>query len=93
LKVPHIVLTNLYYQNGVNVEARMGPNQNAEGSGNVSLGTRNIAQGGEWAVDSGSFDVFWRRDEDPDHPNGTMTTWEDVSSANGDQTIDVGTTV
>jgi hypothetical protein len=85
--MPIITLHNRDWHAGVNVEAHQGmsfdPNQNP------SLGARLLSYQSDWVIDSGTDDVQYRRDANPDHPDGTMTVWTNISSANGDQTINV----
>ena len=50
---------------------------------NPSLGTKDLdlETGLTWNVSSQAENVYYRRDADPDHPNGQMTQWyeRDVS--------------
>jgi hypothetical protein len=86
-KMPIMTLYNRDWQTGVNVEAHQGmsfdPNQNP------SLGTRHLTYQTSWIIDSGTDDVQYRRDTDPDNPDGRMTDWTNLSSANGDQKLSV----
>jgi hypothetical protein len=82
-----ISLRNGSWQNGVNVKALIG--NNTVITQNASLGQRNIPYGQDWPIDAGDQDVYYCRDADPDNPNGAMTGWTIVSSAGGDQTVDV----
>jgi len=59
--------------NRVNVEVRMGDNANPES--NPSLGSRTLNRGETWSLQSQGEDVWYRRDTDPDHPNGQWTNW------------------
>ena len=59
--------------NSVTAEVRIGDNPNAES--NRSLGTRKLSRGETWAIQSQGEDVWYRRESDPDHPNGNWTVW------------------
>ena len=67
-----VILTNTRW-NRVTVEVRKGNNSNAES--NPSLGSRTLNRNIDWRINSEGEDVFYRRDSDPDHPNGSMTMW------------------
>ena len=56
----------------VNVEVRVGPN--ADCNQNAVFGARQLQRGASWAISSNQ-DVCWRRDANPDAPNGTWTAW------------------
>lgn len=61
--------------NRVNVEVRKGKSDNPDQ--NASQGTQVLQKNGAWSVpckaDEGY--VWWRRDPDPDHPNGSWADW------------------
>jgi hypothetical protein len=80
-------LHNRDWHNGVNVQARRGPY--LDPNQNTYLGERQLQYNADWIIDSGTDDVQYRRDADPDHPDGTMTPWTNLSSANGDQTANI----
>jgi hypothetical protein len=86
-QMPAISLYNRDWQTGINVEARQGnsfdPNQNQ------NLGRRRLLHHANWVINSGTDDIQYRRDRDPGHPDGSMTEWTNISSINGDQTVDV----
>jgi hypothetical protein len=87
--MPIITLHNRDWKTGVTVEAHQGmssdPNQNQ------SLGTRRLSFESDWVINSGTDDVQYRRDKDPDHPENPpdWTEWTNISSTGGDQTIPV----
>ena len=85
--MPTITLHNRDWQAGVNVEAHQG--MSSDYDQNPSLGTRTLSYENDWVIDSGTDDVQYRRDNNPDQPDGTMTAWTNLSSANGDQTANV----
>jgi hypothetical protein len=85
--MPSITLHNRDWQNGVNVQAQRGPY--LDPNQNTDLGERQLQYNADWIIDSGTDDVQYRRDTDPDHPDGTMTPWTNLSSVNGDQTANV----
>jgi hypothetical protein len=85
--MPLMTLVNAYWQNGVNVDVRVGPYMDP--NQNPALPSFKLAMGQQWSNDTGTNDLCFRRDLDPDHPNGAMTDWTVLSSANGDQTCDV----
>ena len=59
--------------NRVTVEVRMGDDAHPEN--NRSLGTRSLNRGETWPLYSDGEDVWYRRDADPDRPNGQWTAW------------------
>lgn len=59
--------------NRLSVEARIGDNPNPES--NRSLGTRTLSRGETWPIQSQGEDIWYRRETDPDHPNGQWTVW------------------
>ena len=56
----------------VNVEVRVGPN--ADCNDNVEAGARQLPRGATWSLQTNQ-DVCWRRDLNPDAPNGQWTSW------------------
>jgi hypothetical protein len=86
--MPIMTLHNRDWQNGVNVEARQGSHIVPEQ--NPSLGTCWLQYNENWVITSGTDDVFYRRDTDPNNPNGNMTEWVDLSNAFGDQVANLG---
>lgn len=67
-----VILQNTNW-NSVNVEVRKGNYDNAES--NPSLGSRTLTRNSDWTIYSDGEDIFYRRDTDPDHPNGQWTSW------------------
>jgi hypothetical protein len=45
---------------------------------NPSLGTRRLQQNEAWDIPSAGEDIFYRRDANPDHPDGRYTIWTHV---------------
>ena len=64
----------------VNVEVRIGAN--ADCGANPSFGSRQLQRGGAWTITANN-DVCWRRDANPDAPNGTWTSWNRQSVTKG----------
>ena len=56
----------------VNVEVRIGPNSDC--SQNPAFGTRQLQKGATWTITANQ-DVCWRRDVNPDAPNGAWSPW------------------
>ena len=56
----------------VNVEVRVGPN--ADCSQNAVFGARQLQRGASWTIQANQ-DVCWRRDANPDAPNGQWASW------------------
>lgn len=56
----------------VNVEVRIGAN--ADCNQNAAFGTRQLQRGAAWTITANQ-DVCWRRDANPDAPNGTWGSW------------------
>ena len=65
-----VILRNDHWES-VTVEVFMG--NEADPEANASLGTRNLALNEDWTIYSEAQDIFYRRDNDPDYPDGTMT--------------------
>jgi hypothetical protein len=59
--------------NRITVEVRIGDDPNPEA--NRSLGSKSLGRGETWSIRSQGEDVWYRRDADPDRPNGQWTTW------------------
>lgn len=59
--------------NRVTVEARIGDEPDPEA--NRSLGSKTMRRGETWPVRSHGEDVWYRRDADPDRPDGQWTPW------------------
>lgn len=66
-----LVLRNPNFAN-VTVEARVGPN--ADCSQNPIFGTRQLQRNASWTI-SANQDICWRRDANPDAPNGQWSSW------------------
>ena len=64
-------LRNANFAN-VNVEVRVGAN--ADCAQNAVFGARQLQRGATWTI-SANQDVCWRRDVNPDAPNGMWTPW------------------
>jgi hypothetical protein len=84
--VATITLKNSQWNNGVNVLVHVGNNSNYDL--NPSRGQQRVAFNGSWPMDCGEANLQYKRDLDPDHPNGQMTGWTDVPNF-GDQTTDI----
>lgn len=57
----------------VKVEAVMGNKTPPEA--NSSLGSEILIKGDKWKIDSNGEDIYYRRDADPDNPDGRMQVW------------------
>src|SRR6185369_5775009 len=68
----------------VTVEVRKG--NNGEIEKNPSLGKKTLTKGQEWRIESQGESIYYRRDTDPDHPNGKMTVWTHRPVYNSKQT-------
>jgi hypothetical protein len=82
-----ITLRNANWQNGVHVIVRKG--NNYEPLQNPVIWDRRLEYQETWPIEAGDEDLYYIRDRDPDNPDGSMTDWTVVSSANGDQSIDI----
>ena len=78
-----INLWNRNWHNGVNVDARVGNYQDC--NQNNSIGSRSISYNSSWSIDAGTQDVCYRRDNDPDHPDGSWTGWTRISNFGHDK--------
>jgi hypothetical protein len=72
--------TRLHLQNeawnSVNVEAKVGDDGGLE--------SRDLLRSAEWIITSEGDNIFWRRDRDPDRPDGTYTGWVEHACYPGD---------
>ena len=67
-----VIITDVNW-NKVKVEAVKG--NNADPNANPSEGSQTLSRNGDWKIYSEGEDVWYRRDTNPDHPNGQMTPW------------------
>jgi len=81
-----ITLQNADWQNGVTVLVHVGNNANFDL--NPSRGQQRIPFNGTWPVDCQGFNLQYKRDLDPDNPNGQMGAWTEVPNF-GDQVVNV----
>jgi hypothetical protein len=65
----------------VNVEVRRG--NETDCALNAAFETKLLARGDEWVIPAPGVDVCYRRDADPDHPNGQWTEWRRVDTSGG----------
>ncbi|WP_157650676.1 hypothetical protein [Burkholderia ubonensis] len=79
--ISHVHLQNSAWSS-VNVEVRRGNAGSCDQ--NPVVNKTAVPKGGELVVDSNGEDVCWRRDTDPDHPNGQWTGWSNQSVFAGD---------
>ena|ERR1019366_2487773 len=59
--------------NQVTIEVRVG--NNGDCNQNIVYNTFHLTRGGAATVNTNGEDVCWRRETNPDHPNGAWTTW------------------
>lgn len=64
----------------MNVEVRIGANSDC--AQNAAFGTRQLQRGAAWTITANQ-DVCWRRDANPDAPNGQWTSWNRQAIAKG----------
>lgn len=81
-----IRIWNRAWANGVTVEAQVG---NGPTGSNMPIGQTRIAHGGSWDIVAANSNVNYRRDLDPDRPNGQFGDWIDVPNYGRDVDIDV----
>lgn len=65
--------------NHVNVQVRIGNNSNPESNPLVSQFT--LSRNGKSQPFSFAVFLFWRRDSNPDSPNGSYTAWTQESAS------------
>lgn len=87
-----MAIFNLYnrtWANGLNVDVVIGNNPDC--SRNRPLGAKNLTfNGAPWPIDVGTSDICYRRDRDPDNPDGSWNEWTTVSNLGHDKDIDAG---
>jgi hypothetical protein len=72
---PVVELTNSRWS-AVNVEVRRGTESDC--GLNAAFETRELDRGETWAIPVPQGDLCYRRDRDPDHPNGEWSSWRRV---------------
>ena len=74
-----ITLRNSNWENGINVEVRVASHGNPSDVPFFPFGSRKIAHLDSWVIDNDPKFLFalyeYRRDSDPDNPDGTFTEW------------------
>lgn len=74
MAIDTVILRNKSW-NIVSVEARKGNNTNPEENPPVEDSPKTLNLNQDWIIESDAEDVYYRRDADPDNPDGTMTDW------------------
>ena len=78
-----LTFRNQNWSRGITVEVRAGNFQDCEQ--NRLIGTRRLARGETWQITTSEVRVCYRRDADPDHPDGRWTVWHgDENSSDHD---------
>jgi hypothetical protein len=71
----------------VQVQVTKGNNTNAES--NPSLGSRTILRDDNWTILSDGENIWYRRDSNPDNPDGSRTYWTLITCNGLGDTINV----
>jgi len=74
-QAPTVTLVNRDWTS-VNVEVRRGNEKDC--AQNATFETKKLGRNDEWPVPAPDVDVCYRRDLDPDHPNGQWAGWHRV---------------
>lgn len=74
MPIDTVILRNKSW-NSMTVEARIGNNTVPENNPLVSGSPKVLYLNNDWNILSDGEDVYYRRDADPDNPDGTMTDW------------------
>jgi hypothetical protein len=74
---------NSSFSQPVTVELRVGDTLD----GATSYGTKALAQGQSWEVDTGGIYAFWRRELHPGSNDGQYTDWSRVNTSYSDETV------
>jgi hypothetical protein len=83
----NVVLVNRTWTK-VNVEVRRG--KESDCGKNAAFETKKLLRGESWSVPAPDTDVCYRRDRDPDHPNGQWTEWHRVTpTGSADTTVEL----
>ena len=80
----NVVLVNKQWEM-VNVEVRRGNEPDC--ANNATFETKKLFRSDKWSIPAPSVDVCYRRDRDPDHPNGQWTNWRKVSPTSSGDTV------
>jgi hypothetical protein len=75
--------------NHVTVEIRVGNGGDCPQNAPYGNGTFQLTLGGSLPVTTNGEDVCWRREADPDHPNGAWTDWTRQSVGSPTSAYDV----
>ncbi len=70
---------------GVTLEVRVGSSLDAA----TLYGTRKLARGELWEVDTAGSQAWWRRESTPGSNDGRFTDWDHVDSSGGDVRVDI----
>ena len=81
-----LALYNQFWTKGVNIEVDFA--DRADSPVNPSSRIRQIAYQADWRV-HGAANLRYRRDLNPDNPDGQMTGWTTVQDLGADQTESV----
>lgn len=76
---------NVSFAGGVTLEVRVGTTLD----GAALYGTRKLAKGDVWEVDTTGSPAWWRREAAPGSNDGRSTPWQRVDSSGSDQGVDV----
>jgi hypothetical protein len=82
-----ITLKNAAWDHGVHVVVHVGNGPDAEK--NPSKGQIYLVRNASWAVDCGPENLQYKRDLDPNSPDGRMSAWMEIPNS-GDQVVEIG---
>jgi hypothetical protein len=71
----------------VTVEVRRGNNNSCDD--NTPYQTKQMLRDDTWEIEHDEMDICWRRDVDPDNPDGEMMGWNRQSYLDGDHDVDL----
>jgi hypothetical protein len=81
-----ITLTNAVWNDGVSVVVHVG--NGAEFDKNPSKGQIFLVRNASWAVECGAENLQYKRDLNPESPDGRMSGWTEIPNS-GDQVVEI----
>jgi hypothetical protein len=81
-----VILNN---ENWDRIQVQVTKGNNTDAESNSSLGTRTLHRDENWTILSAGENIWYRRDSNPDNPDGSWTYWTLVTCNGLGDTINV----